>query len=107
MAYINNMTHITVDKFVIMPNHVHLMIRYDKPFFSETGKDICRIVGAYKSKVSTEWLKICKSRDVIMGSVWQRSFMDHVIRNETDYLIHWQYIDNNPLKWEEDKYFNK
>ena len=41
-----------------------------------------------------------------MGSVWQRSFMEHIIRNESDYLKHWQYIENNPLKWEFDQYFN-
>ena len=38
--------------------------------------------------------------------IWQRSFLDHVIRNEKDYLEHWEYIENNPLKWELDKYFN-
>ena len=39
--------------------------------------------------------------------IWQRSFLDHVIRNEKDYLEHWDYIDNNPLKWELDKYYIK
>ena len=39
-------------------------------------------------------------------SIWQQRFIDHVIRNEKDYLEHWEYIENNPLKWELDKYFN-
>ena len=40
-----------------------------------------------------------------MGIVWQRSYYDHIIRNETDYLKIWNYIDENPLKWEFDKYY--
>ncbi|MCD7917941.1 MAG: hypothetical protein LUF84_05755 [Clostridiales bacterium] len=35
-------------------------------------------------------------------SVWQRSFYDHILRNEDDYLLTVQYIDENPLKWEFD-----
>ena len=37
--------------------------------------------------------------------LWQRSFHDHIIRNEHDYLKIWEYIDNNPLKWELDCYY--
>lgn len=38
--------------------------------------------------------------------IWQKSYHDHIIRNEKDYQKIWEYIDTNPLKWEEDKYFN-
>ena len=37
--------------------------------------------------------------------VWQRSFHDHVIRNQKRYERIWQYIDNNPQKWEEDCFY--
>ena len=40
-------------------------------------------------------------------SLWQRSYYDHVIRNEPDYLRIWDYIDANPLKWTEDEYYIK
>ena len=36
-------------------------------------------------------------------SLWQKGFYDHVIRNETDYLDIWNYIDGNPGRWEEDR----
>ena len=32
-------------------------------------------------------------------SIWQRSYYDHVIRNQQDYDDVWEYIDNNPRKW--------
>ena len=37
--------------------------------------------------------------------IWQRSYYDHIIRNEADYLRIWQYIDTNPAKWVEDEYY--
>ncbi len=37
--------------------------------------------------------------------MWQKSFYDHVIRNEEDYLQVWQYIEENPLKWREDELY--
>lgn len=40
-------------------------------------------------------------------NLWQRSFYDHIIRDENDYLNHLQYIDENPKKWllGEDEYY--
>ena len=37
--------------------------------------------------------------------IFQRSFYDHVIRDEKDYLRIWEYIENNPGKWAEDPYY--
>ncbi|NMB27981.1 MAG: transposase, partial [Tissierellia bacterium] len=33
------------------------------------------------------------------------SFYDHIIRNEQEYQEIWNYIETNPLKWEDDKYY--
>ncbi len=38
-------------------------------------------------------------------SIWQKSFYDHIIRNEIEYKEIWQYIDTNPIKWQDDEYF--
>ena len=37
--------------------------------------------------------------------LWQRSYFDHVIRNEADYLRIWQYTGDNPAHWAEDEYY--
>ena len=39
--------------------------------------------------------------------LWQKSYHDHIIRGEEDYLKIWNYIDTNTLKWELDKYYEK
>ncbi len=38
-------------------------------------------------------------------SVFQNSFYDHIIRDEEDYITKAEYIENNPAKWLEDKYY--
>ena len=39
-------------------------------------------------------------------TIWQRSFHDHVIRNQAGYDKIWLYIENNPVKWVEDCFYN-
>lgn len=42
-----------------------------------------------------------------MENIWQRSYYDHIIRDDEDYFKIWKYINNNPAKWLEDKYYTK
>ena len=37
--------------------------------------------------------------------LWQRSYHEHVIRNEDDYRQIWDYIEKNPARWVEDRYY--
>ncbi len=90
---------IKLDKYVIMPNHVHAIF-----IISETkeNSNITTVIGQYKMSVTK------KIREEYPSTVvWQRSFHDHVIRNQAGYEKIWQYIENNPLKWEEDCFYNK
>ncbi|MEG0911656.1 MAG: hypothetical protein RSF70_08760, partial [Ruthenibacterium sp.] len=62
---------------------------------SPTGQSISQLIKSFKTLVTKE----------IGFSSWQRSFHDHIIRNEQEYLKIWKYIDSNPQKWEEDGFF--
>lgn len=37
------------------------------------------------------------------GRLWQRNYWEHVIRNDADFLRISEYIQNNPLQWEQDE----
>ncbi len=63
------------------------------------------IVGAYKSLVANEWLKICISKNEIMGKLWQRNYHEHIIRDEQSYQRISDYIISNPAKWHGDKFY--
>lgn len=65
------------------------------------------IVGAYKSLVANGCLEIFKSRDEVMGKFWQRNYYEHIIRNELAYYNISEYVINNPIKWEEDRFYMK
>ena len=83
---------IKIDKFVIMPNHIHLILIIDK----QSNISVSNIIKKYK-----EWI----TKNIGKG-IWQKSFYDHIIRNEKDYLRIWEYIDENILKWSLDKYYD-
>ena len=86
-----------IDKYVIMPNHVHILMRIENDEFNGriiSAPTISIIIGQMKRWVSKQ----------IGYPIWQKSFHDHVIRNEADYQRIWQYIDTNPIKWELDCY---
>ena len=58
---------------------------------------ISRIVQQFKGSITKQ----------VGFPLWQKSFYDHVIRNQTEYEKINEYIETNPLKWEEDKYYLK
>lgn len=43
-------------------------------------------------------IKVLVSKE-IGEPIFQRSYYDHVIRNQQDYNEVWEYIENNPRKW--------
>ena len=65
------------------------------------------IVGAYKSLVANGCLAIFKSKNEIMGKLWQRNYYEHIIRDEQSYQTISNYIVNNPAKWTDDKFYTK
>ena len=92
---------ISVDHYVVMPNHVHLILVITAGHIGTDGRTVCaptvsRVVRGWKEAVTKQ----------IGVSIWQKSFHDHIIRTETDYLRIWNYIDTNPAKWREDCYYN-
>ena len=93
---------ITVDKFVIMPNHIHMILLVDESACSGTSRAPSPTNAVIPHFIST-FKRFCH-RD-LGKSVFQRSYHDHVIRNDRDYLRIWQYIDTNPAKWKEDCFF--
>ena len=98
----NNISGITVDKFVVMPNHIHIILLVDETASDGTSKAPSPTNAVIPHFVST--LKRFCHRD-IGKNIFQRSYHDHVIRNEQDYLKIWQYIDTNPVKWQDDCFY--
>jgi REP element-mobilizing transposase RayT len=89
---------IRVDKYVIMPNHVHMILIIEKDHCANAQQ----VIAQYKSGVSREIRK-----DFPGLRVWQRSFHDHVIRDKRDYEKIWLYIEGNPQNWSKDCFYTE
>ncbi len=87
---------VTLDKYVIMPNHIHLLLilQNDARGSAMRSPTISVIINQMKGYVTKR----------LGTSIWQRSFYDHVIRGKEDYEKIWEYIDKNPPKWAEDDF---
>ena len=86
---------IKIDNYVVMPNHVHAII-----VLTDQKSALPAVVGSYKAHVT---LAIHQQWPVM--AVWQRSFHDHVIRDQESYEKIWNYVVHNPNKWSEDCFF--
>jgi len=100
---------ITVENYVIMPNHVHLMImiqdlervRAIRESSLQGRSIISKMMGYFKMNVSKQIHSMEYS-----GEIWQRSFHDHIIRDQRDYDKIWMYIEDNPRRWQEDCFYD-
>ncbi len=103
----NQYDNIGLDRFIIMPNHIHgilIINEYGNRADTRPAPTLSDIVCSFKSKCSVEYLKYIKQNDLnISYQIWQRSFHDHVIRNEKSLREIREYIVNNPLNWDIDK----
>ena len=89
---------VKVDNYVIMPNHIHAIIILGE----RSGKkpNLSTVIGQYKMVITKEIRRECPEM-----KVWQRSFHDHIIRNQSDYERIWEYVEYNPQKWENDCFY--
>ncbi|MCL1823536.1 MAG: hypothetical protein FWG44_04975, partial [Oscillospiraceae bacterium] len=112
--------NVNIDKFIIMPNHIHMIVVICKtehmniaeqinlterinPF--PTKVDMPNIIGKYKAGVTRTVGNAFMRSDIIRQEIWQKRYHDRIIRNEEEYLKIWQYIEENSEHWNEDRYF--
>ena len=90
-------------KYVIMPDHLHMIIYlFDENNVmvgtsrtpSPTNAVIPSLISVFKRFVNKK----------TGCDIWQRSYHDHIIRNEREFLEICNYIDNNPINWVNDIY---
>lgn len=93
-----------LDYFVVMPNHIHLvLIVNSKPendnSFDRTKMVVSKVIQQFKRKCTIDIKNISK----FDGKIWQKSYYDRIIRNDKELYKIRKYIELNPLKWELEK----
>lgn len=105
-------SHITLDQFTVMPNHVHGIVCIAEDLSASGGAAARKgtfgkpvagalptIVGAFKSAVTK---RVNRLRDTPGAPVWQRNFYEHIIRHEAEHERIAEYISTNPKCWHKD-----
>ena len=92
-------SHIELQQYVIMPNHIHLIlfIPCDSGRLIASPTSVATVIGQMKRFVSKK----------IGSPIWQRSFYDHIIRDQRDYDKIAKYIHDNPAKWQNDCFYSE
>jgi len=123
--------NVALDEYTIMPNHIHAIINIidsvgagsprpktatpinsdveitslqDKNILGEETsplQSLGKIIAYFKYQSSK---RINQSRKTLGEPVWQRNYYEHIIRNEKELYETRKYINENPLKWDLDKY---
>ncbi len=94
---------VSVDCYVIMPNHIHLLLSVaNDGGRGNPSPTVTSVVG---------WLKYCVTREINLPKnkaerVFQRSFYDHVVRGRDDYEEIFRYVYENPARWKADELYN-
>jgi len=107
----NHAKNVKLDAFVVMPNHIHGILILSgneaeddilgKNRFQNQGKNsISSIVGSYKSAVTKH------AHRLGFAFAWQSRFYDNIIKNDKAYRNIVQYIEQNPERWEYDKFYS-
>lgn len=72
------------------------------PLPKSPSKTVGSVVRGFKIGV-TKWMR--KNTDVY--DVWQRNYYENIIRNAQSYQRISKYIENNPAKWKDDRFYGK
>jgi putative transposase len=106
---LQHFSHVELDKWILMPNHIHgiIILKERKSIYEDFNKfskpiscSLSTVINQFKASV-TRW---CNQNDFKHFS-WQKSFYEHIIRSEASLASIREYIANNPIKWELDEYY--
>ena len=118
----NHAKNVELGSFIVMPNHIHMILVLNdnvnnvetrhalsishhqqtigQQRFQNQGKNtISSIIGSYKSAVTKH------AHRLGFSFAWQSRFHEHIIRNEESYNIIENYIRENPIKWNDDRFY--
>ena len=110
--------NVTLDTFVVMPNHVHGIIQIRRGLIHQTQTNDEGMI----NHAPTESWRLMQKHDISLGKiirhfkakttklihnqnytfVWQRNYYDRIIRDERELNHIRQYIINNPIQWDTD-----
>lgn len=105
----NHYNNLAIDTYIVMPNHMHGILIIDsikqregyKPSPTDKLHSLSEIIRGFKTFSSKQINKIIKTKNKFK---WQRSFYDHIIRDDKSLNNIRKYIVDNTATWEKDEH---
>lgn len=98
-------SNVFVDCYVIMPNHIHILLSIVNDGGRENPSPTAyAVIGWLKYQATKE---INELRNNTRDKIFQRSFFDHIVRNRDDYNKISKYIYENPMIWQYDCFYTE
>jgi len=117
----NKFPRVSINEYVIMPNHIHMVISLGQTHRSAptgmdldgVGANLCvrpelgRVIQWFKTMSTNEYASHVKHDDWPMFDhrLWQRNYWERIIRDEKEYFRIGKYIQDNPDNWNTDGLF--
>jgi putative transposase len=79
--------NVAVDRYVIMPEHVHLFVRGGPNFVLGGWVGVLKRALAKGGELSAA-----------RRQIWQEGSLDHVLRSDESYAEKWNYVRQNPVR---------
>ena len=124
----NHFLKIALDKYVVMPNHVHILFRVETldlaslqtnskikvinyshknhpNFYSRLSQKSNQLIPKVIQQLKSSVKRKCNQQNLFFA--WQPRYYDHIINNEQEFFKIKNYIINNPINWQKDKFYKK
>lgn len=88
-----------ITEYIIMPNHLHFI------WFNQDNAHLSVVVKKIKGRMTTLYREYHKRYLLHYQPLWQRGYYEHIIRDDKDYERIAEYIENNPLQWHLDRFY--
>lgn len=102
----NKYPGLSLDEFVIMPNHFHGILQLPPGEYDQGGRDrtLGQVIGWFKTMTTNAYIRGVKTKGWprYNGSFWQPEYWDHISRGSRDMDHVREYIAANPTHWEQD-----
>ncbi|NVO30414.1 transposase [Hymenobacter lapidiphilus] len=96
LALADHYPTIRLDTWVLMPNHVHLLLALTH----NRAVSVSQLVGSFKSRCYQEWRRaLLAAGHTAPPSCWQRNYYERIIRSPGELEAQRHYILDNPSRW--------
>lgn len=95
----NKFENCVIDRYVIMPDHLHFIVIIEGTTLK--ARSLQDILKFFKTMTTNEYMRCVKEGKLLPfdKKLWQKSYYDHIIRCEQDYIETCKYIEQNPQEW--------